>query len=110
MCEWAEHQFKLNKPDKDGITEREHLEQVERQIGRRPEALEPPTVFPQLMSHVWSAFIALSNSRTQGFSGPNPITYEQIKAWKELTETPVEPREVEAIKSVDTVYMRVANG
>jgi len=110
LCEWAEHQFKLNKPDKDGITEREHLEQVERQIGRRPEALEPPTVFPQLMSHVWSAFIALSNSRTQGFSGPNPITYEQIKAWKELTETPVEPREVEAIKSVDTVYMRVANG
>lgn len=110
MCEWAEHQFKLNKPDKDGITEREHLEQVERQIGRRPEALEPPTVFPQLMSHVWSAFIALSNSRTQGFSGPNPITYEQIKAWKELTETPVEPREVEAIKRVDTVYMRVANG
>jgi hypothetical protein len=110
LCEWAEHQFKLNKPDKDGITEREHLEQVERQIGRRPEALEPPTVFPQLMSHVWSAFIALSNSRTQGFSGPNPITYEQIKAWKELTETPVEPREVEAIKRVDTVYMRVANG
>jgi len=52
----------------------------------------------------------LSNSRTQGFSGPNPITYEQIKAWKELTETPVEPREVGAIKSVDTVYMRVANG
>jgi hypothetical protein len=62
------------------------------------------------MSHVWSAFITLSNSRTQGFSGPNPITYEQIKAWKELTETPVEPREVEAIKRVDTVYMRVANG
>jgi hypothetical protein len=62
------------------------------------------------MSHVWSAFITLSNSRTQGFSGPNPITYEQIKAWKELTETPVEPREIEAIKRVDTVYMRVANG
>jgi hypothetical protein len=62
------------------------------------------------MSHVWSAFITLSHSRTQGFSGPNPITYEQIKAWKELTETPVEPREIEAIKRVDTVYMRVVNG
>jgi hypothetical protein len=62
------------------------------------------------MSHVWSAFITLSNSRTQGFSGPNPITYEQIKAWKELTETPVEPREIEVIKRVDTVYMRVVNG
>lgn len=110
MCEWSEHQFKLNRPDKDGTTEREHLEQVERQIGRRPEALEPPTEFPTLMSHVWSAFCVLSSSRTAGFSGPNPITYEQIKAWKELTETPIAPREVEAIKRLDAVYMGVANG
>jgi hypothetical protein len=62
------------------------------------------------MSHVWSAFITLSNSRTSGFSGPNPITYEQIKAWKELTETPVSPWEVAAIKRLDTVYMGIANG
>ena len=110
MCEWAEHQFKLNKPDKDGTTEREHLEQVERQIGRRPEALEPPTHFPSLMSHVWSAFITLSNSRTMGFSGPNPITYIEIKAWKELTETPISSRDIETIKRVDTVYMGTVNG
>ena len=110
MCDWSEHQFKINRPDKDGITEREHLEQVERQTGHRPEALEPPTVFPQLMSHVWSAFCVLSNSRTQGFSGPNPITYEQIKSWKELTETPIAPWEIEALKRVDVVYMGVANG
>ena len=110
MCDWAEHSFKLNKPDKNGTTEREHLEQVERQIGRRPEALEPPTHFPSLLSHVWSAFVALSNSRSMGFSGPNPITYIEIKAWKELTETPIAPREIEAVKRLDTVYMGVANG
>lgn len=62
------------------------------------------------MSHIWSAFIALSNSRTAGFSGPNPITYEQIKAWKELMESPITPKEVDAIKRLDAVYMRVANG
>lgn len=110
MCDWAEHQFKLNKPDKDGVTEREHLEQVERQIGRRLEALEPPTPFPMLLEHVWSAFISLSNSRTTGFSGPNPITYEQIKAWKELTETPIDPWEIQAVIRLDRVYMGVANG
>jgi hypothetical protein len=110
LCEWAEHQFKLNRPDKDGITEREHLEQVERQTGRRLEALEPPTPFPMLMEHVWSAFINLSNSRTTGFSGPNPITYEQIKAWKELTETPIDPWEIQAVIRLDRVYMGVANG
>ena len=62
------------------------------------------------MAHVWSAFITLSNTRSAGFSGPNPITYEQIKAWKELTETPISPWEVIAIKRVDTVYMGIANG
>jgi hypothetical protein len=91
------------------VTVREHLEQVERQIGRKPQELEGPK-FPELVSHVWSAFISLSNSRTAGFSGPNPITYEQIKAWKELTNTVVSTRDVAAIMSIDRVYMRVANG
>ena len=62
------------------------------------------------MSHVWSAFISLSNSRSAGYSGPNPITYEQIKAWKELTGTPLDARDVEAVVRIDAVYMRVANG
>jgi len=110
LCEWAEHQFKLNTPDEGGTTQRQHLEQVERQTGRRPEALEPPTKFPMLLSHVWSAFLSLSNSRGQGFSGPAPIGYEQIKAWKELTDTPITNWEVESIIEIDRVYMGVANG
>ncbi len=62
------------------------------------------------MMYVWSAFTTLSNSRTPGFSGPSPITYEQIKAWKELTETPISSREVEVIKRLDAVYMGTVNG
>ena len=99
----------MNKPTESGATEREHLEQVERQTGRRIEALEPPTDFPILLSHIWSAFISLSNGRSMGFSGPNPIGYEQIKAWKELTETPLKAWEIEAIKRIDVVYLGVAN-
>jgi hypothetical protein len=45
-----------------------------------------------------------------GFSGPNPITYEQILAWKKLTSTPLDAREVETVMSLDTIYMRVING
>lgn len=90
------------------MTVREHLEQVERQIGRKPPELEGPK-FPELVSHVWLAFVSLSNSRTSGFSGPDPITYEQIKAWKELTNNEVSSRDVAAIMSVDRVFMRVAN-
>ena len=110
MCDWAEHQFKLNKTDKDGISQREHLEQVQKQTGRSIEELESPTQFPSLLSHVWSAFCALSNTRTVGFSGPNAISYYEIKAWIDLTETPIKSWEVEAIKRLDSVYLGVANG
>lgn len=62
------------------------------------------------MVNTWSAFIALSNNRSAGFSGPNPITYEQIKAWKELTEYPLSPWEVDVITKLDSIYMKVKNG
>jgi len=45
-----------------------------------------------------------------GFSGPNPITYNEIKAWKELTDTPINYRDIVSIKRVDLVYIGVANG
>lgn len=109
MCEWAEHQFKLDKPTESGATKREHLEQVQKQVGHEIEGLKSPKEFPSLVYHVWSAFVALSNSRSAGFSGPNPITYEQIKAWKEVTETPLKSWEVEAIKRLDVIYLGVAN-
>jgi hypothetical protein len=43
-------------------------------------------------------------------NGPLPIGYEQIKAWKELTETSVSSREVGVIVKLDLEYLRVANG
>jgi len=110
LCDWAEHQFKLNKTDKDGISQREHLEQVQKQTGRRIEELESPTPFPTLLSHVWSAFCTLSNTRTAGYSGPNAISYYEIKAWKDLTDTPLKSWEVEALKRLDAVYLGVSNG
>jgi hypothetical protein len=82
---------------------------VERQTGKRLKQLDGPE-FPTLLSHIWSAFILLSNSRSMGFSGPNPITYEQIKAWKEVTQTPLEAWEVSALKRLDTIFIRVMNG
>ena len=63
-----------------------------------------------MLSHVWSAFLSLNGGRTRGFNGPNPITYEQMKAWKELTNTPLDARDVEAVMRIDAVYMRVYNG
>jgi len=110
LLSWAEHEFNLNKTDDKGTTEREHLLQVERQTGHTPKALENPTPFPSLLMYIWSAYCSLNSARTAGFSGPNPITYTEIKAWKELTETPLKAWDIQAIKRLDQVFIRVANG
>jgi hypothetical protein len=100
----------LNKADKNGVTEREHLEQVRKQTGYAPEGLENSTKFPNLLSHVWSFFLQLHQSRTMGFSGPNPITYSEMESWVNLTNNKLHPYDVGIIKRLDSLYMQVQNG
>lgn len=107
LLEWAEFNFKLDKPDDNGTTMREHLEQVERQIGGSLSALEAPVDFPLSLSSIWSAFISLHSTRTAGFSGPNPISYNEILAWKVLTQSPLQSWEIDVVKKLDQTYMKV---
>ena len=105
MLEYAEHQFGLHKPRKGG-TLFESLKQVEKQTGRKLQELKGPEL-PFLMRHVWSVFLVLSNNRTMGMNSSNPITFEAIKAYCDLTETKLSPREVDTIRLVDQVYRKV---
>jgi hypothetical protein len=91
------------------VSARKHLEQVERQTGRRPAELDGPP-FPSEVFHIWSAFVALTTTRGQGQDRPLPITYLEMKAWSDLTNNHLGPREVEAIKQIDSAYLRIANG
>jgi hypothetical protein len=96
----------LSKPGKDGSL-REHLEQVERQTGRKLQELEAPD-FPFTLSYLWSAFLSLNNSRSSGYSS-NPISFTEIKAFVELTHIPLSARDVETIKLLDRKYLEVMN-
>ena len=107
MLAYAEHEFKLSKPEKDG-TLREHLEQVERQTGRKLQELEAPD-FPFTLSYLWSAFLDLNNSRTMGAHTANPINYAEIKAYVDLTYTALSARDIETIKLLDRKYLEVMN-
>jgi len=108
LLSWAEHEFTLNQTDDNGISQREHLRQVERQTGYTPKALDNPTHFPSLLMYIWAAFCSLNSARTAGFSGPNPITYTELHHWKELTGTPLSAWDVQALKRLDQVYLRTA--
>lgn len=97
-------------PDENGITEREHLEQVEKQIGHPPKELVNPYEPPNLLMHVWSAFCELSLARTAGLNGPNPITYQEIESYMRLTDTPLDAYEVSILKQLDGILIKVNNG
>lgn len=105
LLEFAEHSFTLNAADKDGVSLKDHLEIIQEQTGVTPKELED-VPFPVLVQHIWSAFVSLSDSRSAGFSGPNALTYTEIKAWMELTNEHLSPRDIEAIKKLDTAYLR----
>lgn len=106
---YASHSFELSKQDDKGISLRQHLETVERQTGNRPQELNLPE-FPELLSLVWRIFIDLSNSRNQGFSGGSPITYEQMKAYAEITGNTIGPVQAEIIQKLDREYLKIMNG
>lgn len=84
---------------------KEHLELIEEQTGKTPKELETKP-FPMLVQYIWSAFVGLSDGRSAGFSGPNPLSYTEIKAWMDLTNEHLSPRDIEAIKKLDTAYLR----
>lgn len=107
MCEWATWYFTLHLPNKDGKVLYQELKQYERQSGKTPEELKPPAKFPVELSFIWTAFCSLSDTRQVGMNGPGAITYEQIKAWKDLTNQILNPRDIEAILSVDRVYRKI---
>ena len=96
----------LSKPDQNGVTAREHLEQVERQTGRRPRELEGPE-FPDLVSYLWSAFLSLSSCRGSTQYGGAPLTATDIKDWQEVSGQYLSARDFEAIKRLDALYLRV---
>lgn len=96
----------LSKPDQNGVTAREHLEQVERQTGRRPRELEGPE-FPDLVSYLWSAFLSLSSCRGSTQYGGAPLTATDIKDWQSVSGQYLSARDFEAIKRLDALYLKV---
>lgn len=82
---------------------------MERQTGKTPEELMGPE-FPSSVAYIWSAFASLNSGRSMGTSGPNPISFCEIKAWLELTNNPLSPRDIEAVKLLDDCYIRTHHG
>lgn len=95
---------------KGKTTEADHLAQVAKQLGKDLEDVEKfnsDALFPDIASHLWATFIELHDGRTYGMSGPNPISYDIITAWCDLTGVDLSPWEVTIIKSLDNLWIKI---
>jgi len=100
------------KGSKGKATERDHLEQVAKQLGTQLAEVEKANanaIFPDVASHLWATFIELHDGRTYGMSGPNPISYDIIKAWCDLSGIDLSYWGVKIIKSLDNLWIKTMN-
>ena len=106
--DFCKHEFHLNSYDANGVTRRNNLEQVEKQTGRTPEELLGPPL-PDLVSHLWSAFIVLTSRRPVGMNGVSAIPFQEIEAWERKTGYYLEPWEIDILMLVDAEYVKEVN-
>jgi hypothetical protein len=71
-------------------------------MGRTPLQLQAPE-FPTELEYLWDYFLELSSTR------PQPITYQEIAAWRDLTDNPITSLDVEVIKRLDRIYLKVVS-
>jgi len=53
--------------------------------------------------------MSLHSGRSYGMSGPNPLSWGDIKDWCDLTGVHLPPWEVDMIKALDLVWVRTMN-
>ena len=58
---------------------------------------------PEPVEHLWDWFWELDSVRGSNGFGPNPLTYSEIRAWSQLTETEITPWEVSVLKKMDVI-------
>ncbi len=99
----------MGRKVKGKSTEADNLAQVAKQLGKSLDEVEQfnsDALFPDIAAHIWSSFLQLHEGRTYGMSGPNPISYDIIKAWCDLTSITLSPWEIETIKSLDNLWIK----
>jgi len=98
-------------PRKNG-TRRAQLQGVLKQLarqGRSNPAIEAelkPVDVPLGMERLVDVFWSVNRARQEGQHGPRPISYTELKAFCELTDTPLTPNEVDAVMAMDDTFLK----
>ena len=102
----AKNHFELSILQSDSRPLRTHLESVYKQTGIKPDQLQE-LEFPFIFEHLWKYFSQLNNARSSNGFGLNSLSYTEIYAWSQLTNSEVTPKELDILKQLDYLYLTV---
>jgi hypothetical protein len=106
LAEFARHEFRLSKRDKDGKSLRETLEVVERMTGNMPQEGINPVEFPDLLYDLWNWFLKLSTGRGGGM-GPTPIDEQNIGWFFHNRRITPQCWQLDAIRMLDSIALEI---
>lgn len=94
---------------RDGASQRDHLLQACRQLGKSPQALgltlpEPPEP-PAEAVHIWHWFHRLSAARGNNGFGYNPLTWADMAAYARFQGVTCTPWEAETLHDMDMAFL-----
>lgn len=61
--------------------------------------------FPRELSYLWRAYHRVRRRMGGGFSGPNPIGWQDLEAFVHVTRFRFSPWEVELLEAIDDAYL-----
>ena len=111
---YVRYLVRYNTPDKKGSSKKDHLLKFRQQLEKTgaseevldkqfAELIEPEV--PIAGRNVLTMFMELSSARQSGFNGLMPISYLELKAYADVTDTQFEPWEVDLIKVMDRALL-----
>lgn len=67
--------------------------------------IEGPEIPPDA-EHIWAWFLDLHQARGGNGFGPNPISWRDLVAWRDLTGVTIYPAEIMAIMELDRLWLK----
>lgn len=89
----------------DGCTKKQHLESVQKQIGRELEELKVPPL-PKSCSEVWKWFLNLNSARQASMSAL-PISFSDMRSYFELIQVVPNEDEISILRMLDNIALDV---
>jgi hypothetical protein len=97
----------MNGKSYSGDAHVKRIEEHYRRIGKpMPEIVPQRKKLARDLHYVWQWYMELAVSRGAGMTGPEPIRWQEIKAWCELTGVRLEQWELRAIRAIDRAFNR----